>query len=112
MGKKNKSASPLAVRSMKGLGHILEDRARAFDSNELGTCGRATLERNGRLAATEVARNKREKLFVRVAVDGRRPKLSKPYAIFRLRQGADARVRLDLDRDDGDLSFLKRAHGA
>ena len=72
------------------LGHILEDRTRAFDSNQLGTSGRATLERNGRLAATEVARNKREQLFVRLAVDGWRLKLSKPNATLSLRQDADA----------------------
>jgi hypothetical protein len=97
---------------MEGLGHILEDRAWAFDSNQLGTSGRATLEGNGRLAATEVTGNKREQLFVRSAVDGRRLDLSKPSATLNLRQEAGTRVRLDLDRDDCDLHFLERAHGA
>ena len=86
--------------------------APAFDSNQLGTSGGATLERNRRLAATEVTCYKREQFFVRLAVDRRRLELGKPNAILSLRQDADARVRLDLDRDDGDLRFFEHAHVA
>ena len=88
---------------MEGLAHILEERAWAFDANQLCTSGRATLEGDGRLAAAEVMSNEREQLLVRFAVDRRRFELRKPNATFGLRKKADARVRLDLDRDDSGL---------
>jgi hypothetical protein len=52
-----------------------------------------------------VASNKREKLFVRLAVDRRRLELSEPDTTLDLLDEADARVRLGLDLDDGAWHF-------
>ena len=52
-----------------------------------------------------MASNKREKLFVRLAVDRRGLELSEPDATLDLLEAADARVRLDLDLDDGAWHF-------
>ena len=94
---------------MEWLGNILEGRTWAFDSNQFGTGRRATLEGHGRLAASEMAGNESEKLLVGFAVDGRRLELSEPGATLDLLEQADARVRLDLDRDDGAWHF-RSAH--
>ena len=56
-----------------------------------------------------MASDKREKLLVRLAVDRRRLELSEPGATLDLFERADARVRLDLDRDDGASNF-RSAH--
>jgi hypothetical protein len=90
---------------MEGLGAILEERTWAFDSNQLGTSRRATLEGHGRLATAEMASNKTKELLVRLTVDRRRLELSEPGAALDLLEEADSRVRLDLDRDDGARSF-------
>ena len=88
---------------MEGLGHILEQRAWAFDANQLCTRGRATLEGDGRLGATEVAGNERKQLFVRFSLHGLRLELSQPRVTFKLGQEAHASVGLDLDRDERDM---------
>ena len=85
---------------MEGLRHILEERPKAFDPNLLSTSGRATLEGDGRLTATEVTSNEREQLFVCFTVDRRRLELSEPSATLYLLEQAHARARLDFDRDD------------
>ena len=71
---------------MEGLGHILEERAWAFDAHQLCTSGRATLEGDGRLATAEVTSNECEQLFVRLAVNRRRFELREPSTILGLRQ--------------------------
>jgi hypothetical protein len=48
-----------------------------------------------------VASNEREELLVGLAVDRRRLELSEPSATLDLLEQADARVRLNDDRDDG-----------
>ena len=90
---------------MERLGHILEVRTWAFDSNQLRASRRATLDGDGRLAAAEVSSDKPEELLIGLAIDWRGLELSEPGATLDLLQQADARVRLDLDRDERALHF-------
>jgi hypothetical protein len=59
------------VRWMEGLGHILDRMAATFDLDQLCSGRRPAPDGNGGFAATEVASDERDKLFVCLAIYGR-----------------------------------------